>query len=141
MIKKTKAQVLNKMKTYHGSCHCGQVKFTAKTSIDKVVSCNCSICTKKGALHHRVTPENFSLKSGADFLTLYQFDTKEANHYFCKVCGMQPFSNPRSAPGTYSVNIRCLDDFDLEIEKYETISFDGRNWEKAVQLLNEKLSE
>jgi len=39
------------MKKYHGSCHCGQVKFIAKATIDKVVSCNCSICTKKGVLH------------------------------------------------------------------------------------------
>jgi hypothetical protein len=127
------------MKTYKGSCHCGRVKFTANTIIDKVVSCNCSICSKKGVLHHRVTPEQFSIIEGDEFLSLYQFDTKEANHYFCKLCGIQPFSNPRAAPDMYSINVRCLDDFDLETETYEIVKFDGRNWEKAVAKLNDKL--
>jgi len=91
-------------------------------------------------LHHRVSSEQFSIIEGKRSLSLYQFDTKEANHYFCKVCGIQPFSNPRAAPEMYSVNVRCLDDFELETEKYEVVKFDGRNWEEAVQLLNEKLS-
>jgi len=127
------------MKTYHGSCHCGAVKFTVKTSFNKIVLCNCSICSKKGVLHHRVTPEKFSLIEGRESLTLYQFDTKEASHYFCKVCGIQTFSNPRAAPDMYSINVRCLDDFDLENEKYETVKFDGKNWEEAVNSLNEGL--
>lgn len=128
------------MKTYHGSCHCGRVKFTANTIIDQVVSCNCSICSKKGVLHHRVSPDQFSLVEGKEYLSLYQFDTKEASHYFCKVCGIQPFSHPRAAPDMYSINIRCLDDFDLDTEVYEIVKFDGRHWEEAVGLLNEQLS-
>lgn len=127
------------MKKYHGSCHCGLIKFTVTTTIDKVVSCNCSICTKKGVLHHRVEPGQFNLIAGKEHLSLYQFDTKEAKHYFCRQCGIHPFSNPRSAPDTYSINIRCLDDFDLETATFEVIDFDGRNWEQAVSRLNEQL--
>ncbi|MEW8625307.1 MAG: GFA family protein [Candidatus Thiodiazotropha sp.] len=128
------------MKTYHGSCHCGRVKFSVTTDIDKVVSCNCSICTKKGVLHHRVTPEQFILLEGKEYLSLYQFHTKEAKHLFCKECGIHPFSNPRAAPNMQSINVRCLDDFDLESEEYELVEFDGRNWEEAVAKLNEQLS-
>jgi len=128
------------MNTHYGSCHCGQVKFSVTTDITKVVSCNCSICSKKGILHHRVTPEQFNLLNGKAFLSLYQFDTKEAKHLFCKECGIHPFCNPRSAPDMYSINVRCLDDFDLEAEEYELIEFDGRNWEDAVEKLNEQLT-
>ncbi len=128
------------MNTYHGSCHCGQVKFKVTTEIDKVVACNCSICTKKGVLHHRVAPEQFSLVEGKKHLTLYQFDTKEAKHYFCNACGIHSFCNPRSAPGMYSINVRCLDDFDLVTENYEIVEFDGRNWDEAVSKLNEQLN-
>lgn len=39
----------------------------------------------------------------------------------------------------YSINISCLDDFDLESEEYEVVDFDGRNWESAVTKLNKKL--
>lgn len=127
------------MKTYHGSCHCGRVKFEADTDIDKVVSCNCSICSKKGVLHHRVPPERFRLVAGADHLALYRFGTREAKHFFCRECGMHPFSNPRSSPDAYSINVRCLDDFDADTETYRLIMFDGRNWEAAVAALNAQL--
>lgn len=128
------------MNTYHGSCHCGQVKFSVITNIKKIISCNCSICSKKGVLHHRVSAEQFSLLEGKEFLSLYQFDTKEAKHFFCKNCGIHPFSNPRSAPDMYSINMRCLDGFDLDTEKYVVVKFDGRNWEDAVEKLNKQLS-
>ncbi len=123
------------MQTYHGSCHCGRVKFKLDTVIDKVVECNCSICTKKGALHHRVSPQQFTLVEGEAFLSLYQFGSKEASHYFCSHCGIHPFSRPRLDPSMYSVNIRCLDDFDLEAETFEKVPFDGRNWEAAAEKL------
>jgi hypothetical protein len=127
------------MRTYHGSCHCGRVKFTVNTVVDKVIVCNCSICSKKGVLHHRVAPEQFNLVEGSDKLSLYQFGTREAKHYFCSSCGIHPFSNPRSAPGMFSINVRCLDDFDLQTEACELVEFDGRNWEQAVAALNEQL--
>lgn len=126
------------MQIYHGSCHCGAVKFQLEARLDKLVSCNCSICTKKGALHHRVTPERFKLLEGEQHLQLYQFDTKEARHYFCRLCGIHPFSHPRAAPDMVSVNVRCLDDFDITKEQYETINFDGRNWEQAIAALNKQ---
>lgn len=129
------------MQTYHGSCHCGQVRFEVDTDIDRVIDCNCSICTKKGALHHRVSTEQFRLIEGEEFLSLYQFDTREANHYFCSKCGMHPFSNPRIAPDHYSVNIRCLDDFDLETGGFEVVKFDGRNWEEAAAKLGYRKDE
>ena len=100
-----------------------------------MIHCNCSICSKKGALHHRVSPEQFSLIEGEEYLSLYQFNTKVAKHYFCNVCGIHPYSQPRSAPDMYSINVRCLDDFDLEAESYEIADFDGRNWEEAVAKL------
>jgi len=128
------------MNTYQGSCHCGRVKFSISSKIDKVVVCNCSICSKKGVLHHSVAPEQFKLLEGKDYLSLYQFDTKKANHFFCKGCGIHPFSNPRSAPNMYSINVRCLDNFNLEIENYELVKFDGHNWEKAAAKLKKELS-
>lgn len=124
------------MKDYHGSCHCGRVKFAVNTTIDKVIACNCSVCTKKGVLHHRVAAEQFSLLEGEEFLSVYRFNTNTAHHFFCRVCGIHPFSNPRIDPDMYSINVRCLDDFDMETESYEMVNFDGRNWEESVERLN-----
>ncbi|HIP80822.1 MAG TPA: GFA family protein [Leucothrix mucor] len=120
------------MKTYHGSCHCGVVTFKARMDLSSITQCNCSICSKKGSLHHRISQENFKLLSGEDDLTLYQFDSKEAKHLFCKYCGIHSFSHPRFDPKMVSVNVRCLDDFDVQTENYDLTQFDGKNWEQAV---------
>lgn len=123
------------MRTYHGSCHCGAVRFEITTDLTQAIACNCSICSKKGALHHRVSPQQFKLLAGEDALALYQFGTKTAKHWFCKHCGIHPFSNPRLAPEQYSINIRCLDDFELESTAVQLEKFDGQNWEEAAKSL------
>jgi len=86
------------MQTYGGSCHCGAVRFEIETDLSKAIECNCSICSKKGALHHRVPAENFRLLAGKESLSLYQFGSKTAKHWFYSHCGIHPFSNPRMAP-------------------------------------------
>jgi hypothetical protein len=126
------------MRTYRGSCHCGKVRFEIQADLHKVVECNCSVCTRKGALHHRVPPDSFKLLSGEDALTPYQFGTKVAQHYFCKYCGIHPFSRPRAAPEMYSVNVRCLEDFHSILPDVEVVKFDGRNWEEAIKTLKLK---
>ena len=35
---------------YLGSCHCGKVAFEVEGQIDSAMSCNCSICQRKGSL-------------------------------------------------------------------------------------------
>ena len=121
------------MKTFQGSCHCGAVRFEIETDLTKATDCNCSICTRKGALHHRVSPERFKLLSGQDCLTLYQSGDKTAKHWFCSVCGIHPFSNPRAAPDMVTINIRCLDRYWDEIANVEVRMFDGQNWEEAIK--------
>ena len=37
-------------KTYTGGCHCGRVRYEVSADLGKVFGCNCSICTKRGAL-------------------------------------------------------------------------------------------
>jgi hypothetical protein len=39
--------------------------------IDRVVQCNCTICSKKGALHHAVDPSAFRLHAGDRQLATY----------------------------------------------------------------------
>ena len=47
---------------------------------------------------------------------------------FCSVCGIKSFYVPRSHPDGYSVNFRCLDNFDFH--SVITTEFDGRLWEQ-----------
>lgn len=121
------------METLRGGCHCGKVRFEIETEPSYVTECNCSICAKKGVLHHRVPKEKFRLLSGEGDLETYRFNTGAAQHFFCRHCGIHPFTHPRTAPEDYTVNFRCLDDFDLDSPSLERRRFDGQNWEAAVK--------
>jgi hypothetical protein len=116
---------------YEGGCHCGRVRFVVHAELATATLCNCSICTKKGFIHLIVPPEDFSLRSGPDELTTYEFNTKTAKHHFCRTCGMHPFYVPRSDPDKIDVNVRCLDGVDFETLELRT--FDGKNWERAIE--------
>jgi hypothetical protein len=102
------------MTLYRGSCHCGGVQFEIDTEITDLYVCDCSLCSKKNALMTSVHEDRFNLVSGREQLTLYQWNTRVALHYFCSVCGIYPFHKKRSMPDHYGVNVRCLDNFDAE---------------------------
>ena len=99
--------------TLKGSCHCGAVKFQVTRPVAPAGHCNCSLCRRKGAL---MTPpfeaSQLSITQGEDALTLYQFNTRVARHFFCKHCGIYPFHQTRRDPKLWRVNIGCLEGID-----------------------------
>lgn len=99
-------------KKYQGSCHCGAVRFEIESDLKPTARCNCSICKRKGTIMHRVAEDKFQILAGEESLTLYQFNTKVAKHYFCKHCGIYVFHRPRTAPDHYGVNTGCLEGVD-----------------------------
>jgi len=112
-----------------GGCHCGRIRFEVLAPAQlQVAECNCSICAKSGYLHLLVSSAEFKLLSGADQLTHYQFNTGTARHLFCAVCGVKSFYVPRTNPGGYSVNVRCLDAG--TVTSVSVRPFDGQHWEQ-----------
>lgn len=96
-----------------GSCHCGAVKFEVRTTLQPAARCNCSLCRRKGALMTLPFPaKDLDITSGKEALTLYQFNTRVAKHFFCKFCGIYPFHQTRKDSGLWRVNIGCLDQVD-----------------------------
>ena len=111
------------MKTYSGSCHCGDVRFEVDADIDHVRVCNCSICHKRGGLLFRVPEAAVRLLTPWENLTTYQWGSKSATDYFCPRCGILPFRRPSVPTGAematgsrvfsgFAVNTRCLDGFE-----------------------------
>lgn len=125
------------MRTCHGSCHCGAVRFEADIDLGQgTFRCNCSICTKIRFWPAIVKPESFRLLSGEAELTRYQFNTKTDTHLFCRYCGVQAFgtgTSPRWG-AFYAVNVSCLDDVSVEELVNAPITYlDGLNdnWHTA----------
>lgn len=100
------------MQMYEGSCHCGAVRFRIETDFPELTMCDCSICRRKNALMVKVHESRFTLLAGQESLTEYQFHSKTARHYFCKVCGIYPFHRKRVTPDHFGVNVHCLHGFD-----------------------------
>lgn len=122
------------MTLHTGGCHCGAIRYEVEAPDSVVVQeCNCSICSKAGYLHLIVSAESFHLTSGQEHLTTYTFDSGEAKHLFCNVCGIKSFYIPRSNPDGISVNLRCIDDGTITEVIVE--QFDGKNWEANVHTL------
>ncbi len=119
--------------SFEGGCHCQAVRFVVRARLERVLACNCSICSKKGFLHLIVDKERFTLLTPEDKLERYTFGTKTAQHLFCRRCGICSFYLPRSHPDGVSVNARCLDDVDVSALPLEP--FDGQHWEESVARL------
>lgn len=116
------------MKTYTGSCHCGAVTFEASADMQKVISCNCSGCHKRGLVLTFIPAEQFVLQTGADDLMDYRFNKKMIAHMICKQCGVEVFGRGTNAEGkeTVALNIRCLDG--VELSDLAITPVDGRSW-------------
>ncbi|HTM21158.1 MAG TPA: GFA family protein [Kofleriaceae bacterium] len=119
------------MSELRGGCHCGRIAYRVRGRPDKLIVCNCSICTMKGYLHWIVPRADFTLESAEADLATYRFNTGQARHHFCPTCGVAPFYIARSDPDKIDVNARCLQGIDLGALPIET--FDGQHWEAAYE--------
>lgn len=102
------------MGVYFGSCHCGRVRFKVEIELDHVRVCDCSICRRRGALIHRVAEAALELLTPLEELSTYKFHTRQATDYFCPHCGILPFRRPRTAPHLWAINVRCLENVDID---------------------------
>jgi len=95
---------------YIVSCHCGSVKLNVETDLSIIKQCNCSMCKRKNAKMNILPKENIKSIVGEENLSLYQFDTNIAKHYFCKICGIYTHHFRKSDPDGVGINIGCIDE-------------------------------
>lgn len=100
------------MNEYLASCHCGSIKFSLQADIDELVVCDCSLCAKRTAVMVTVQRDMLKVMSGEDALSLYQWNTGKARHYFCSTCGIYAFHQRRTNENVFSVNVSCIQGID-----------------------------
>ncbi|CDP53447.1 hypothetical protein JP74_14275 [Devosia sp. 17-2-E-8] len=100
------------LRVYNGRCHCGAVRFTARTDLTGMMDCNCTHCRRRGSVLQPLAAADFELLAGADDLKSYRFNTEKIEHLFCRHCGIESFARGRDGKGNEMVmlNVNCLDD-------------------------------
>lgn len=110
--------------SFTGSCHCGALHYDCDVDPTKAMTCNCSICRRKGAVLHFVDGPDVSLTADPKALGIYQFHHHIIAHHFCKICGLAPWSLVTLPDGTQKValNLRASG---VNFAHLPTTEFDG----------------
>jgi hypothetical protein len=131
-------------KTYHGSCHCGAIRFRCDLDLaGGTTRCNCRFCRKARFWMAFAKADEFQLLEGANDLSDYQqapAGKEPFLHFnFCRRCGVRAFTRggelPQFGGAFYAVNLGCLDDATDEELAAAPIHFaDGRHdsWEAVA---------
>ena len=96
---------------HDAACHCGAVRFRVRLTdgFNSIRRCSCSYCRMRGAVAVTATVGDIEFLAGEENLTLYQFNTGTAKHYFCKTCGIYTHHQRRSNPLQFGVNVACIE--------------------------------
>jgi hypothetical protein len=103
------------------------VAFEADGEITGALSCNCSMCQRKGSLLWFVPRDQLRVTKGEDAMATYTFNKHVIQHRFCPVCGIHPFGEGRDPKGNAiaAINIRCLEG--IELDSVAVKHYDGRS--------------
>jgi len=125
----------NMLKTYHGSCHCGAVKYEVDLDLSSrfTARCNCTFCSKLRYWGARAKPEHFRLLSPTSLedigLSEYIIHSPQIHNRFCQRCGIYSFIDgwvPEEGEYVY-INVACLELTDEELKALKIRYVDGRS--------------
>lgn len=113
---------------YRGSCHCGKIAFEVEGTLEQVMECNCSLCSRRGYLLWFVPREQLKLVTSESDLSTYRFNRMHIAHHFCANCGCAPYGEATDPKGKAmaAVNVRCLED--VPLEGLKVVKVDGKSF-------------
>ena len=117
------------VRTYHGRCHCGAVRFEADLDLTQpTYRCNCSICRRTRFWAAVAREGEFRIVAGEGELTQYLFNTRKNQHWFCRHCGVRAWGVGTETPigKMFGINLGCLTDVsDEELSRVPITYIDG----------------
>lgn len=124
---------MSSKQVYRSRCHCKGVELTLflNATLDDPRRCDCSMCRRRGAIVASIPLADLNVVKGQELLSVYQFNTQSAKHYFCSKCGIYTHHQRRSNPHLFAFNVACLegdDPFELHKLLQEGVMlYDGVN--------------
>jgi hypothetical protein len=104
---------LSQARTYQGQCHCGAIRvrleLTRPAGEIDVRACQCSFCTRHGAMTVSDADGRAVFEIDRDRLASYQFATRGGTVLLCRVCGVYAGMALEVDGNTWSIaNVRGL---------------------------------
>jgi hypothetical protein len=92
------------------TCHCGAAELSVVLAdgLSTARRCDCSFCRRRGVAPVTVREGDLEVVRG-ETLTLYQWGTRVAEHWFCSVCGIYTHHRRRSNPREFGINAGALE--------------------------------
>ncbi len=118
---------------YEGSCHCGAIGFTYRSSIEPVQwsirACQCSFCRAHDALSTSDPGGQIDfMASQPELLRKYQFGLKTADFLLCSDCGVYIGAVIETHSGTFGiVNVHALREAPANLAATAPISYDDED--------------
>ncbi|HTE49302.1 MAG TPA: GFA family protein [Kofleriaceae bacterium] len=102
------------------TCHCKATQLTLSEPPLRVTQCNCTFCSKRGALWAYYQPDQVTLTNITSSAT-YQREGHPVAHHHCAICGCSTYGEspewvegkPHPTRKKILINARLLDDLDL----------------------------
>ena len=123
--------------TLTGTCHCGAIRgtlYATKPAVElQVRSCQCSFCTRHGAMtvSDPVGRATFEIERAA--LATYQFGTRTGTSLICACCGMYAGVMLEEDGKVWSVlNVRGLAIAEFAGRSPEPVVYDGEKPEQRI---------
>jgi len=115
------------MQSLNGSCHCGAIAYAVEADPTQAMTCNCSICSRLGAVWVFAPKSKFKLAKGEGRQGDYQFNKHVLHHRFCPSCGIESYAEGKGPDGSemVGINLRCVEGVD--VAKLSPKQVDGRS--------------
>jgi hypothetical protein len=120
-------------KLFHGSCHCGKIKYQVNYDLSKgSTKCNCTFCFKNSFWWgSQSCLEDLKITQGQEFIAEYTNKREEGYSVFCKNCGTTIFRKTEKSDWSvegYSINIHSLDDITIdELNSISVVYINGKD--------------
>ena len=112
---------------YRGSCHCGKVRISFAGDFKEAISCNCSICARRGSLLWFAPRETVTLTTPEAAAATYLFNSHTIRHRFCPNCGIHVFGEGENeGKAMAAINLRCVEGLDVDAIPVRHV--DGRSF-------------
>jgi len=118
---------------YTGSCHCGAIGYTYRSSTNpqqwSIRACQCSFCRAHDALSTSDPGGQIAFTAARpELLQKYRFGLKTADFLLCRECGVYIGAMIASAGGVFGiVNVHALLDTPANLAATAPISYDGED--------------